>query len=131
MCFVLPSESGERVGLSISIFLTLTVFLSAVTSTLPESSDELAVFTLFLGLQVLGSALSVIMTNISLFLYFKDEQETFPLMAMYLVKLFFNEKECKNVTWHTVSQALDRLCLAFAAIWHTVLISSFLIAVYQ
>ncbi|XP_060596161.1 neuronal acetylcholine receptor subunit alpha-7-like [Ruditapes philippinarum] len=131
MCFVLPSESGERVGLSISIFLTLTVFLSAVTSTLPESSDELAVFTLFLGLQVLGSALSVIMTNISLFLYFKDKQETLSLMAMYLVKLFFMENKCRNVTWHTVSRALDRLCLVFAAIWHTVLISSFLIAVYQ
>ena len=43
LCFILPAESGERVTLCISVFLTLAVFLTIVTSSMPESSDEVAV----------------------------------------------------------------------------------------
>ncbi|XP_053394218.1 acetylcholine receptor subunit alpha-like [Mercenaria mercenaria] len=134
MCFVLPSESGERVGLSISIFLTLTIFLYAVNSTLPESSDEVAVFTIFIGFQILGSALSVVMTNISLYFYFKNAQDPIPFLLWYFAKVFCMKKNTtKNtkVTWHMVSRASDRLCLLSAVIWHPVLIASLFIAAYQ
>ncbi|XP_045157161.2 acetylcholine receptor subunit alpha-like [Mercenaria mercenaria] len=134
MCFVLPSESGERVGLSISIFLTLTIFLSAVNSTLPESSDEVAIFTIFIGFQILGSALSVVMTNVSLYFYFKNIQDPIPFLLWRFAKVCCMKKnttENTKVTWQMVSRALDRLCLVSAIIWHPLLIGSLFIAAYQ
>lgn len=73
VCFLLPSEGGERVTLSISIFLTLAVFLSIVNSSMPESSDEVAKFGVYVGLQLLGSALTIILTTISLYIFHRNE----------------------------------------------------------
>ena len=62
LCFVLPSSSGERVGLSMTIFLTLTVFLTTVSDSLPKTSLGVAVIVVYLGLQMIGSAFTIIMT---------------------------------------------------------------------
>jgi cation transporter family protein len=84
--FLLPSESGERVTFSISIFLTLAVFLTTVNSSMPESSDEVASFSVYVGLQLFGSALTIIFTIISLNLYHHDKCVHVPQLLKMLVK---------------------------------------------
>ncbi|OWF36989.1 Neuronal acetylcholine receptor subunit alpha-7 [Mizuhopecten yessoensis] len=39
MVFLLPAESGERVGFTITVFLAIAVFMSIVTETLPGTSE--------------------------------------------------------------------------------------------
>ena len=85
--FLLPSESGERVTLSISIFLTLAVFLTTVNSYMPESSDEVASFSVYIGLQLLGSAITIMFTVISLNLFHHEKNIPLPGFLKTLVKI--------------------------------------------
>ncbi|XP_045173720.2 acetylcholine receptor subunit alpha-1-B-like [Mercenaria mercenaria] len=84
--FLLPSESGERVTLSISIFITLAVFLTTVNSLMPESSDEVASFSIYLGLQLLGSAFNIFVTIISLNLFHHETSRAVPRILKAFVK---------------------------------------------
>ena len=151
--FLLPSESGERVTFSISIFLTLAVFLTTINSSMPESSDEVASFSVYVGLQLFGSALNIMVAIISLNLYHHDNCLPIPKILKLLVKLCRMEKpneayqmstdnenentlHCldetnKNgrLTWEIVSKALDKFCFISAIFWHTILTASLLISV--
>ncbi|XP_045170861.2 acetylcholine receptor subunit alpha-1-B-like [Mercenaria mercenaria] len=84
--FLLPSESGERVTLSISIFLTLAVLFTTVNSLMPESSDEVASFSIYLGLQLLGSAFNIFFTIISLYLFHHETSSVVPRILKAFVK---------------------------------------------
>ena len=64
-CFLLPHSSGERVTLSVTVFLTLAVYMTVVTGFLPQTSDEMSVFGLCTGLQLVVSCLTVIIVVIS------------------------------------------------------------------
>ena len=79
-CFLIPSDCGEKITLCISIFLTLAVFLTIITSSLPESSDDTSLFGVYVGLQLLCSGLTILATVISLHLYHKEKTDKVPLM---------------------------------------------------
>ncbi|KAL4223929.1 hypothetical protein ACF0H5_017391 [Mactra antiquata] len=85
--FLLPSEDGERVTLSISVFLTLAVFLTVVNSSMPETSDEVATFTIYVGLQLFGSAMTVVLTVVSLGVFHIDEEHKVPKQLKCFVKM--------------------------------------------
>lgn len=86
-CFLLPSEGGERVTLSISVFLTLAVFLTTVNSYMPESSDEVATFSIYVGLQLFGSAFTIFITILSLYIFYKDSSQDIPRVLKSFVKI--------------------------------------------
>ncbi|XP_062582502.1 acetylcholine receptor subunit beta-type unc-29-like [Saccostrea cucullata] len=77
--FILPTESGERVGYAITCLLALAVFLTLTSEVLPKTSNPLSVFSCFLMLLVLTSALICIMTIISIWLCHKDENSAMPV----------------------------------------------------
>lgn len=87
LCFVLPSEGGERVTLAISIFLTLAVFLTVVNSSMPESSDEVAYFSVYVGLQLFGNTFTILLTIMSLYFFYKESNNEVPCVFRALVRL--------------------------------------------
>ena len=91
-CFIIPSESGERITLCISSFLTLAVFLTIMSSFLPESSDEVCLFGIYVGLQLLCSGLTILGSVISLHLYHKDPAEPVSFYYRLLSRLFCHTK---------------------------------------
>ena len=86
-CFVLPSEGGERVTFAISLFLTLVVFMTIVNDSLPESSDEISTFGLYVGLQLLGSGLTIIVTTLSLNMFYRDDEVAVGKFWRFLQKI--------------------------------------------
>ena len=84
--FLIPVESGERIGFVTTILLAMTVFLLLIPSFLPESSD---------GVPVLGIGLQATMIIIVLVLF----------CNIFVLKLFF--KEGTPPKW---VQNLCRLC---------------------
>ena len=149
-CFVLPAECGEKIGLCITIFLTLAVFLTIITSSMPESSDEFSVLGLYVGLQLLGSAMTILATVVSLCLFNRDKSVRVPLVLRFLSKFCSrtpkrpSEEEddtkvtengvkfstCRSeteITWVMASHAFDRLCMWIAICWHISLFSGFLV----
>ena len=147
LCFLLPAQSGERVTLCISIFLTLAVFLTVINNAMPESSEEVAVFGLYVGLQLIGSALTIFHVVLSIFLFHRDNAKPVPLIFRIMIKvccvnpaknasMLGKYSSCgalengpidksgaietkAQVSWKLVSLALDRMCLVGAVIWHT------------
>ena len=155
VCFGVPAASGEKVTLCISTFLTLAVFLTMITNTLPASSDELSNLEWYVGLQLIGSGLTIACTVVSLCFYTKDSTDHMPTLVRYLCKLCCNKRkrQCAShpgrhaleerqmstisniiclhepdLNWVLASYAFDRLCMWFAMCWHICLAIALVIA---
>ena len=64
--FVLPVDSGERAGYGITVFLSLAVFLTIVSSTLPQNSDTSSLLGIYLMLMISLSTLIMLISLIEL-----------------------------------------------------------------
>ena len=60
LVFLLPEGSGERIGLSSTIFLSLIVFVSNIASNLPAVADPISYINIFLLLRVSYSAFIIL-----------------------------------------------------------------------
>lgn len=96
VCFCLPTESGERVGLSISIFLTLAVFMTISSEDLPETADGVSLLAAYVALQLGWSGLVIVLTVISLAITFKSNNEDIPWLLQRLVKCSCLNRTEKN-----------------------------------
>lgn len=84
--FILPIESGERIGYSITCLLSLAVFLTLTSEVLPKTSDPLSMLSCFLMLLVMTSAGICLLTIITVWLHYKDDKSPMP---MYLKKFTY------------------------------------------
>jgi hypothetical protein len=96
--FILPTDSGERVGYSITCLLALAVFLTLTADALPRTSDPLSVLACFLMLLVMTSAVICVTTILSVWLYHKSEESPMPL---YLKKFVYCMLCQRRKTQHT------------------------------
>lgn len=72
-CFLLPIESGEKMGLSVALFLTFAVFGSILSDAMPKNSDNISLFIVYVTIQIFLSGFSVVMeTIIVLRLYYPE-----------------------------------------------------------
>uniref|UniRef100_A0A8W8N651 Uncharacterized protein n=1 Tax=Magallana gigas TaxID=29159 RepID=A0A8W8N651_MAGGI len=69
-CFVVPIESGEKMGFAMAIFLTFAVFLTIINDSMPKSSDALPYFTIYLITQLVISGLIVMLEAFVLLVHF-------------------------------------------------------------
>ncbi|KAK0064742.1 neuronal acetylcholine receptor subunit beta-3 [Biomphalaria pfeifferi] len=75
MVFIIPAESGEKIGFGITVLLALAVFLSMVSTMLPRSSNSLPKITIFLFLLLVISLLTVVDSIIIVYLHHLEERE--------------------------------------------------------
>ena len=59
LCFLLPIESGEKLGICMSIFLTFVVFLTLIRDNLPQSSIHIPIFGSYIVFQIIISGFIV------------------------------------------------------------------------
>ncbi|KAK3590157.1 hypothetical protein CHS0354_041212 [Potamilus streckersoni] len=83
--FVLPAKSDEKASFSMTVFLSLAVFLTIVTSTLPQNSDKVSYLGIYLVIMAGFSTLTVILTLFQLRLNSRDVK-TDPIPS-WLIKL--------------------------------------------
>lgn len=102
--FILPTDSGERVGYAITCLLSLAVFLSLTSDVLPKTSSPLSVLSCFLMLLVLVSAAICLLTIISLWLCHKDDKSHMPL----ILKKFTYFVHCRGSKIGATSEATER-----------------------
>ena len=78
LVFILAAASGERVSYAITVLLSIAVFMTIVSDTLPKTSEPLPLIAYFLMVDLIISALISLCTIINLRLYHKDDSIPIP-----------------------------------------------------
>jgi hypothetical protein len=73
LVFVLPAESGERVGYALTVLLSIAVFLTLIGDNIPKTSQPMSIFSYYLLNILVLSAVIVVATVFNLRLYYRDE----------------------------------------------------------
>ncbi|XP_063719929.1 neuronal acetylcholine receptor subunit alpha-7-like isoform X2 [Symsagittifera roscoffensis] len=73
--FLMPCESGEKMGYGITLFLALCVNLLAISSMLPHTGEELPIIQGFLVVWISMSAMTLVTTMLVLRLYHTSPTE--------------------------------------------------------
>ena len=76
--FLLPAESGERVGFSITCFLSFMVILNMVMEIMPRSSSPISYLCFYLVIMMCNSGAMTLVTILLMRVYFKPEKENVP-----------------------------------------------------
>ncbi|XP_060063094.1 acetylcholine receptor subunit alpha-1-B-like [Ylistrum balloti] len=87
LVFVLPCDSGERVGFSLTVFLTFTVFITIVNSVLPANSESMSRLSYFIFVVLVVSGIIASINIFQLKMYFKDESEKLPRWFARLLRI--------------------------------------------
>lgn len=138
-CFVLPIESGEKMGMSVAVFLTFAVFGSILSDSMPKDSENISLFIVYVTVQIFLSGLSVVLETIVLRIYhaelgpfsrffeFEQNKNTVSPSSDHIEKKSKNlENECNmdlklidqsqtnlDEKWKTKAKTLDRYLLIF------------------
>nr|XP_034319215.1 neuronal acetylcholine receptor subunit alpha-2-like [Crassostrea gigas] len=139
LVFILPSDSGERVGYAINCLLALAVFLTLVSEGLPRDSEPMPVIGYVLAVYLIISAIICVLTIFILRLHHKKENNEIPpsFSKMYniltcaickkrsgTVEAYLSPTDSENVeendkhkkssvlplTWKKLSSRLDFIC---------------------
>ncbi|CAC5407628.1 unnamed protein product [Mytilus coruscus] len=84
LVFLLPVESGERVGLSITVLLSYAIFLTIVQMAVPASSNPMSLLLVFM---IVTIALSGIIVAVAIYissLYYRDPQSKMNNILKYI-----------------------------------------------
>lgn len=75
--FKLPPESGERIGMSLTVLLAYAVYLTLISDSIPRTSLSASILSTYLAIILMLSTLSVIFTIVVLDIYFNhaDDEE--------------------------------------------------------
>ena len=102
LVFVLPAESGERVGFSVTMLLALAVFLTLVGDNLPKTSKPTPILGDYLIAILVLSVMMIIMAIINLRFYYKPADTAPPKCLQALIKLVLcrlcRKRKISNVT---------------------------------
>ncbi|XP_069134516.1 acetylcholine receptor subunit alpha-1-B-like [Argopecten irradians] len=103
MVFLLPADSGERVGYSVTCLLAVSVFLTIVSDTLPKASNPVSVLTFFLMCDFVVSTSICIFTILGLTLHHKDVTKPVPkwvkrITDCFTCKVCGSQKNPRHVT---------------------------------
>ncbi|XP_059159002.1 acetylcholine receptor subunit alpha-1-A-like [Physella acuta] len=91
LVFVIPVESGEKIGYGITVLLSLSVFMSIMGSLLPRSSLTTPKVTIYILILMVLSMMTVIVSIIIVFLHHMEEKEENHQRAKEKFKSAFNK----------------------------------------
>ncbi|KAK3084538.1 hypothetical protein FSP39_014948 [Pinctada imbricata] len=94
MVFLLPADSGERIGFAMTCLLALAVYLTLVSESLPNISSPLPVLSIVLLLCLAMSTSIVLMVIASLRLHLKDTSKPVPVKLKHFALCITCKRNC-------------------------------------
>ncbi|XP_065940931.1 acetylcholine receptor subunit delta isoform X2 [Magallana gigas] len=73
MVYKLPSESGEKMGYCLTVLLAYAVYMSIISDNIPSTSKSVCFLSIYLGLTLAFSTISVNLVILTLYAYFQGE----------------------------------------------------------
>ncbi|KAL8596818.1 hypothetical protein ACOMHN_027147 [Nucella lapillus] len=74
LVFLLPADSGEKMTVSVTIFLSFAVFLSLINNSLPTNSDSVCLFSVYVAVQMFISVCSIVTAACIVFMDGKSKE---------------------------------------------------------
>ena len=99
LVFLLPPESGERVSYSITVLLSIAVFMTIVSDTLPKTSEPLPLISYLLMISLVISSLIAVITIFNLRLFHKTPDT---VVSNWLIRVF------KTLRWPACKRQCTR-----------------------
>ncbi|KAK6166739.1 hypothetical protein SNE40_023368 [Patella caerulea] len=96
--FVLPADSGEKVGYNLTNLLAYTVLLTLISDHMPSTSHHVAVLGVYLTLILFVGALSVILAVVSLYLHHQPPIKPIPRWIQLVVLGFMHKLTSYDMT---------------------------------
>ncbi|XP_048738639.2 acetylcholine receptor subunit beta-type unc-29-like [Ostrea edulis] len=113
MTFLLPVESGEKMGMTLAIFLTFAVFVTLISDSMPKSSDNLSFFGNYVAGQLIISGITIVLETIVIKVYLK---ESAPPVETGNKDSLNKHQECKQHDpdrWKRFAEKLERYFFGF------------------
>ena len=152
MVFILPADSGERVGYAITCLLALSVYMTFASESLPVSSKPIAVIIYILLMYIILSTVMCIGVIVSLQLHLHNSEKPPPSLLAKLMCLSckirgrsvavaaldfekekpsdtFNEEDKTSVTWKHIANRFDKICFIASVFTMILLATVYLIVV--
>ncbi|KAL3864261.1 hypothetical protein ACJMK2_005962 [Sinanodonta woodiana] len=98
--FVLPAESSEKASFSVTVFLAMAIFLTIVTSTLPQNSDKVCILSVYLVIMEGLNTLTVLLTLFQLRLNFRDGRAD--PVPYWLIKMQITVEKIRTRRWKKI-----------------------------
>ena len=95
LVFALPCDSGEKASYAVTVFLSFAVFLTIISSQLPENSDTVSLFSVYLIFQTVQSTLITVIALLLIRLSNLETDIRIPKPLAYIVACF-KCKVCSN-----------------------------------
>ena len=95
LVFALPCDSGEKASYAVTVFLSFAVFLTIISSQLPENSNIVSLFSVYLIFQTVQSTAITVIALILIRISSFDSDTPIPKVLAYMVACF-NCKICSN-----------------------------------
>ncbi|XP_053396055.1 neuronal acetylcholine receptor subunit alpha-4-like [Mercenaria mercenaria] len=125
--FLLPAESGERIGFSVTCFLSYVVLLIMIMGFLPSSGLSLSYLSYYTFAMMIFSAAMSLMAIVTLRIYHKSEEHPMPGITIRFYRCFTCKKdnsdeiveldgteitaetEEKQITWKNIAVVIDKI----------------------
>ncbi|KAK6185907.1 hypothetical protein SNE40_008043 [Patella caerulea] len=107
--FLVPSESGEKLTVSITVLLSLTVFLGVIDASLPKTSDSISYFVIYVTSLIGMSFLAVVGNSIIISIHNKNPGATIPnCLKLLLIRKYKKLKSKEEANGKVFPEFLDR-----------------------
>ena len=105
--FVIPIESGEKMGYSVTVFLSMVVFLAVIESYIPISSDNVSVLQMYVLVQIATGVLITVIASVQLRLHIRSND--IPVEGFYRKLASLREMcRCKNRDIESKSEGSEK-----------------------
>ncbi|KAK3089078.1 hypothetical protein FSP39_000594 [Pinctada imbricata] len=107
--FLIPVQAGERISLAITMLLSYTVFLTLVSSSIPETSNPMPLICLFLIFKLSFSAgIVVCVVLVTRFAHRDDDIPMSKFARVFTLRMEnFNENVCLGNIYNTARKRTD------------------------
>ncbi|KAL3881721.1 hypothetical protein ACJMK2_028121 [Sinanodonta woodiana] len=108
--FIIPAKSGEKASFSVTVFLALAVFLTMVTTLLPQNSENVSFIGIYLVITVVFSTVIVTLTLFILRLNFRDvDEDPIPSWLIKLHGIVIKIRCRRHTKVHPATQSQDEV----------------------
>jgi len=152
LVFLLPVESGERVGFSVSVMLSLTVFLTLITDDVPKTSNPMSLLGVYITVSLFISFLTTSVVIFNIHFYYREQNVRIGKIYRAIAKVSFRRKngigdyddanggndcvqdlkstEERPIRWQEVSRGMDRVAYIVSIVCSLTVSMAFLVTVY-